>query len=95
MVFDVRFTPNPYYIESMRNQTGKNELVRDYVLGFDETQCFLIKLREMRTLIPNYIKEGKSQLVIEVMDATKVSTGLSHFRGLVFPSFKKRGTGLL
>ena len=40
LVFDVRFIPNPYYIESMRNQTGKNELVRDYVLGFDETQCF-------------------------------------------------------
>jgi UPF0042 nucleotide-binding protein len=67
LVFDVRFIPNPYYIESMRNQTGKNELVRDYVLGFDETQCFLIKLREMLDfLIPNYIKEGKSQLVIGI-----------------------------
>ncbi|HHX17862.1 MAG TPA: RNase adapter RapZ [Clostridium sp.] len=67
LVFDVRFIPNPYYIESMRNQTGKNELVRDYVLGFDETQCFLVKLREMLGfLIPNYVKEGKSQLVVGI-----------------------------
>lgn len=67
LVFDVRFIPNPYYIESMRNQTGKNELVRDYVLGFDETQCFLVKLREMlEFLIPNYVKEGKSQLVVGI-----------------------------
>ncbi len=67
LVFDVRFILNPYYIESMRNQTGKNELVRDYVLGFDETQCFLVKLREMlEFLIPNYVKEGKSQLVVGI-----------------------------
>lgn len=67
LVFDVRFIPNPYYIESMRSQTGKNEIVKDYVLGFDETECFLVKLREMlEFLIPNYVKEGKSQLVIGI-----------------------------
>ncbi|MDQ2086139.1 RNase adapter RapZ [Herbivorax sp. ANBcel31] len=67
LVFDVRFIPNPYYIESMRSQTGKNDMVRDYVLGFTETERFLIKLCEMlEFLIPNYVKEGKSQLVIGI-----------------------------
>ena len=67
LVFDVRFIPNPYYIDSMKKQTGKNEAVRDYVLGFKETSEFLAKLKDMlEFLIPNYIKEGKSQLVIGI-----------------------------
>lgn len=67
LIFDVRFIPNPYYIESMRNKTGKDEAVRDYVMGFKETTDFLTKLKDMLDfLIPNYIKEGKSQLVIGV-----------------------------
>ncbi|MCX7710490.1 MAG: RNase adapter RapZ [Clostridia bacterium] len=67
LVFDVRFLPNPYYIDSMRKLTGKNETVREYVLKYKETQVFLEKLNDMlEFLIPNYIKEGKSQLVIGI-----------------------------
>lgn len=67
LIFDVRFIPNPYYIGTMRKQTGKNALVRDYVLGFRETKEFLKKIYDMlEFLIPNYIKEGKSQLVIGI-----------------------------
>jgi UPF0042 nucleotide-binding protein len=67
LVFDVRFIPNPFYIDSMKKQTGKNEAVREYVLGFKQTSEFLVKLKDMlEFLIPNYIKEGKSQLVIGI-----------------------------
>ncbi|NLD46219.1 MAG: RNase adapter RapZ [Clostridiaceae bacterium] len=67
LVFDVRFIPNPYYIEAMKRQTGRNEAVRDYVLDFPETKEFLEKTYGMlEFLIPNYIKEGKSQLVIGI-----------------------------
>ncbi|NJD04371.1 MAG: RNase adapter RapZ [Ruminiclostridium sp.] len=67
LVFDVRFIPNPFYIESMKRLTGKNDTVRNYVLEKKETQDFLVKLADMLDfLIPNYIKEGKSQLVIGI-----------------------------
>lgn len=67
LVFDVRFIPNPYYIESMKKLTGKHDAVRDYVLGMKETADFLSKLADMLDfLIPNYIREGKSQLVIGI-----------------------------
>lgn len=67
LVFDVRFIPNPYYINTMKKMTGKNSDVRDYVLGFQETQTFISKLEDMlEFLIPSYIKEGKSQLVIGI-----------------------------
>jgi UPF0042 nucleotide-binding protein len=67
LVFDVRFIPNPYYIDSMRKLTGKNEVVRNYVLSMKETVGFLSKLTDMLDfLIPNYVKEGKSQLVIGI-----------------------------
>jgi len=67
LVFDVRFIPNPYYIDSMRRLTGKNDAVREYVLGFNETKGFLEKLYDMlEFLIPSYIKEGKSQLVVGI-----------------------------
>jgi UPF0042 nucleotide-binding protein len=67
LIFDVRFIPNPYYIESMKKLTGKNESVRDFVLGMAETVEFFDKLNSMLDfLIPNYIKEGKSQLVIGI-----------------------------
>jgi UPF0042 nucleotide-binding protein len=67
LVFDVRFIPNPYYIESMKHQTGKNDEVKRYVLDMPETKEFLSKLNSMLDfLIPNYIKEGKSQLVIGI-----------------------------
>lgn len=67
LVFDVRFIPNPYYIDKMRPMTGKNDIVRDYVLSFEQTKEFLDKLNNMlEFLIPNYKKEGKSQLVIGI-----------------------------
>lgn len=67
LVFDVRFIPNPFYIESMKRLSGRNETVRSYVLKMQETVEFLGKLNDMLDfLIPNYIKEGKSQLVIGI-----------------------------
>lgn len=67
LVFDVRFIPNPYYIESMRRFTGLNPIVNEYVLTAPETVMFLDKLADMLDfLIPNYTKEGKSQLVIGI-----------------------------
>lgn len=67
LVFDVRFIPNPYYIESMKKLTGQQTAVRDYVMESSETKAFMEKLMDMLLfLIPNYIKEGKSQLVIGI-----------------------------
>lgn len=67
LVFDVRFIPNPYYISSMKKLTGKHEPVKEYVLKCKETEAFLEKLNDMlEFLIPNYIKEGKTQLVIGI-----------------------------
>ncbi len=67
LIFDVRFIPNPYYINSMKRLTGKHETVSNYVLEMPETKEFLAKLNDMLDfLIPNYIKEGKSQLVIGI-----------------------------
>ena len=67
LVFDVRFIPNPFYIESMKRLSGRNETVRSYVLKMQETIEFLDKLNDMLDfLIPNYLKEGKSQLVIGI-----------------------------
>ena len=67
LVFDVRFLPNPFYYEEMRPLTGNDALVHDYVMGFDVAKEFLEKLTDMAEfLIPNYINEGKSQLVIAI-----------------------------
>jgi UPF0042 nucleotide-binding protein len=67
LVFDVRFIPNPYYIAPMKHKTGKDEMVRDFVLEASETKTFLAKLDDMLDfLIPNYINEGKSQLDIGI-----------------------------
>lgn len=67
LVFDVRFLPNPFYIDELKNLTGLDKPVQDYVLGFTEATDFLNKLEDMLMfLIPNYIKEGKYQLVIGI-----------------------------
>ncbi len=67
LIFDVRFIPNPYYVESLRKHTGKHEDVKEYVFKMPETTEFLEKLYSMLDfLIPNYIKEGKSQLVVGI-----------------------------
>ncbi len=67
LVFDVRFLPNPFYIEELKHQTGNDKPVQDYVLSFPQTREFLSKLEDMITfLIPYYVKEGKNQLVIAI-----------------------------
>ena len=67
LVFDVRFLPNPYYVENLKALTGEDAPVRDFVLGYEQTQEFLDRLESLvRFLIPHYIQEGKHQLVIAV-----------------------------
>jgi len=67
LVFDVRFIPNPYYNASMRKLTGKNEVVSNYVLKHDITKGFVGKSIDLvEHMIPGYISEGKSNLVIGI-----------------------------
>ena len=67
LVFDVRFLPNPYYDEHLRPLTGQVQAVRDYVMQGGTADVFLKKLYDMIDfLLPNYINEGKNQLVIAV-----------------------------
>lgn len=67
LIFDVRFLPNPYYIEEMRPLTGNDKPIKDYVMGFEQSHIFLDKLTDMiKFLIPNYILEGKNHLVIGI-----------------------------
>ena len=65
LVFDVRFLPNPYYITELRPMSGNDAPVRDYVMNSETARIFLDKLTDMvQFLIPNYVAEGKNQLVI-------------------------------
>ena len=67
LVFDVRFLPNPYYIEELRSKSGNDQEVRDYVMSNEKAGIFLEKFTDIvEFLIPNYIAEGKTQLVIGV-----------------------------
>ncbi|MDD2494631.1 MAG: RNase adapter RapZ [Tissierellia bacterium] len=67
LVFDVRFLPNPYYIEELKQFTGNDKNVQDYVMSYDTTVVFINKLMDMLSfLMPHYIKEGKSNLVISI-----------------------------
>ncbi len=67
LVFDVRFLPNPYYIDELKTKTGLDSEVRDYVMQFQEAGEFLDKITELlKFLIPNYIKEGKYSLVVAI-----------------------------
>lgn len=67
LVFDVRFLPNPYYIEELRPQSGNDQEVRDYVMGNRKAEEFLYKMTDLvEFLIPNYVQEGKTQLVIAI-----------------------------
>jgi UPF0042 nucleotide-binding protein len=67
LVFDVRFLPNPFYIDELKHKTGLDKEVQDYVMGFSEANIFLDKLVDMvKFLIPNYVNEGKYQLVIAI-----------------------------
>lgn len=65
IVLDVRFLPNPFYISELREKTGNDSEVQDYVMSFEESVVFLEKTKDMIDyLIPFYIKEGKTQLMI-------------------------------
>lgn len=67
LVFDVRFLPNPYYIPELKPLTGRDRAVYDYVMAAGQAQTFQKQLFEMiQFLIPNYITEGKNQLVISI-----------------------------
>jgi len=67
LVFDVRFLPNPFYIDRLKKHSGKDNDVREYIFAFPETGQFLEKLDDMvEYLLPYYVKEGKNQLVIAI-----------------------------
>jgi UPF0042 nucleotide-binding protein len=67
LIFDTRFLPNPFYIDSLRAKTGRSKLVREYVLQSEEAQEFLKRLFDfIDYLIPKFIAEGKSYLTIAV-----------------------------
>lgn len=67
LVFDVRFMPNPFYIEELRPQTGLDQAVSDYVFSFQQTQGYLKRLEELLAFsLPLYAEEGKTSLVIAV-----------------------------
>lgn len=67
LVMDVRFLPNPFYVKELKSLTGEDEKVQTYVLASPETSVFIEKFGEMlKFLIPYYIKEGKTQLVVAI-----------------------------
>lgn len=67
IVFDVRFLPNPFYIDDLKDFTGLDKTVSEYVLKHEQTQVFLNKLTDMiEFLLPHYKAEGKQQLVIAI-----------------------------
>lgn len=67
LVFDVRFLPNPFYVDELKHKTGNDREVQEYVMSFAEAECFMVKLTDMiQFLIPNYVKEGKYRLVVAI-----------------------------
>ena len=66
-MFDVRFLPNPYYMTELREQTGLDEGVRNFVFGYQQSLDFLSKVEDLiGFLLPNYEEEGKTALVIAI-----------------------------
>jgi len=67
LVFDVRFLPNPFYVDGLKEKTGNDREVQEFVMGFPEAEAFMSRLLDMvRFLMPNYVKEGKNSLVIAI-----------------------------
>jgi UPF0042 nucleotide-binding protein len=67
LVFDVRFLPNPYYVDELKKHSGNEENVKNYVMQWNEANEFIKKVNDMlEFLIPHYIKEGKSRLVVGI-----------------------------
>lgn len=67
LLFDVRFIPNPFYIDELKSKTGMDQKVKEYVMSFEEARTFLAKLEDLlKFLIPNFVREGKNHLVIGI-----------------------------
>lgn len=67
LVFDVRFLPNPYYVEELRSKTGNDKEIRDFVMNYDDAHIFIDKVHDLLSfLIPRYITEGKNELVVAI-----------------------------
>ncbi len=67
LVFDVRFLPNPFYIDGLREQTGLDEPVYSFLFGYQQTHDFLKYLERMLDfLLPRYVEEGRGELVIAI-----------------------------
>lgn len=67
LVFDVRFLPNPHYIAELRNKTGMDQEVRDFVFSYQQTKDFVDKVEDLLAfLLPSYVDEGKTNLVVAV-----------------------------
>ena len=67
LVFDVRFLPNPFYVPELKEHTGLETCIRDYVMDSEVSHEFLKKLTDLvKYMIPQFIKEGKTQLIISV-----------------------------
>ncbi len=65
LVFDVRCLPNPFYLPELKHKTGRDTEVRDYVMKFEQSRVLRDKLLDMiEFLLPHYVAEGKSRLVI-------------------------------
>ncbi len=87
-VFDARFAPNPYYIDSLKELSGLDEPVREYVMGFEESKEFLKKIIDMLNfLLPYYKREGKSQLVVGIGCSGGRHRSVS-FAQLLFDNYK-------
>jgi UPF0042 nucleotide-binding protein len=67
MVFDLRFLPNPYYIEKLRPLSGNDVEVREYVMGFEESRDYFVKIKDMIVFVINQcVKEARSQLLVSI-----------------------------
>ena len=67
LVFDARFLPNPYHIEAIREFTGKDDRIKEYVMSFPETSTLIEKIMDyLEFVIPQYIKEGRIQLIVGI-----------------------------
>lgn len=90
LIFDVRFLPNPFYVAELKEHTGLESNVRNYVMGFNEAEIFMEKLTELlRFLIPQYLKEGKNTLVIGIG-----CTGGKHRSVVIAEALKEALTGM-
>jgi UPF0042 nucleotide-binding protein len=93
LVFDVRFLPNPHFVEKLKSLDGRDPAVREFVLGHPETQQFLERLRELfRFLLPFYQREGKAYLTVAIgctggrhRSVALVEELRGFFEGLGFP----------